>query len=125
MNYAPPSICSVCGSELAVTKLTCPNCKTEITGNFKPCRYCALNDKMKRFLETFLKCRGNIKEVERCLSVSYPTAKSLLDELLNTLYPEDKKGEDGGMPSMTVIDLLEKGEISADEAAEMLSGNQG
>ena len=120
MSYAPPSRCAVCGGELNVTRLTCPNCQSEITGNFQTCGYCALNDKLKLFLETFLKSRGNIKEVERSLSISYPTVKSLLDELLATLFPEEKpQGEK--MTSKKILDMLENGEITAARAAELLA----
>lgn len=120
MNYAPPSKCSVCGSELTITKLTCPHCSAELSGNFTPCRYCSLNDKNKLFLETFLKCRGNIKEVEKSLSISYPTVKSLLDELLAALFPEEKPQDEVQMSSTQILDMLETGSISAAEATELL-----
>lgn len=124
MNYTHPSRCSVCGEELNVTRLSCPNCQTEITGTFSSCRYCTLNDKLKLFLETFLKSRGNIKEVERSLSVSYPTVKSLLDELLSTLFPEESVKADRIHTSKEVLDMLEQGEITAEQAAIMLSGSK-
>lgn len=125
MNFAPPSRCPVCGGELVVSKLVCPRCASELTGSFAACRYCALNGKLRLFLETFLKCRGNIKEVERSLSVSYPTVKGLLDELLAALFPEEAPPEPA--PSSTeVLDRLEKGEITAAEAARLLAkGDEG
>ncbi|MDR3551945.1 MAG: DUF2089 domain-containing protein [Clostridia bacterium] len=120
MNYLPPSKCSVCGSELLITRMTCPNCSSEISGSFAPCRYCALNDKMKLFLETFLKCRGNIKDVEKALSISYPTVKGLLEELLAALFgAEPEKSAETGASS--ILDSLEKGEITVKEATELLS----
>ncbi|MCE5234431.1 MAG: DUF2089 domain-containing protein [Clostridiaceae bacterium] len=119
MAYPIPSRCSVCGGELMVTRLTCSNCQTELTGAFAPCKYCALNEKQRVFMETFLKCRGNIKEVERALSLSYPTVKGLLDELLATLF----KQEPVSRPErMEVLDMLEKKLISVDEAARLLRG---
>jgi hypothetical protein len=121
MAYAAPTKCSVCGAELQITRLTCPNCATEITGNFAPCRYCSLNERQKQFLDIFLKCRGNIKEVERTLSVSYPTVKNMLDDLLVTLFPQDRPEKDRPDPE-EVLDLLEQKKITADEAAKLLSG---
>lgn len=121
MPYAAPAKCSVCGAELQITRLTCPNCATEITGTFAPCRYCSLNGRQKQFLDTFLKCRGNIKEVERTLSVSYPTVKNMLDELLATLFPQEAPAPDRPDPE-EVLDLLEQKKISAEEAAKLLSG---
>lgn len=123
MNYAPPSKCPVCGEELVVSRLVCPRCSAELTGSFAACRYCALNEKLKLFLETFLKSRGNIKEVERSLSISYPTVKGLLDELLAALFPEEAPAEPA-LSSTEVLDRLEKGEITAAEAAELLLRNK-
>ncbi|MPN11019.1 hypothetical protein SDC9_158317 [bioreactor metagenome] len=121
MNYSPPSRCAVCGSEMNITRLTCKNCKTELTGTFSPCKYCTLSEKHKLFLDTFLKCRGNIKEVERSLSISYPTVKSLLDDLLTQLFPtEGTSAKEGVMTTSDILDMLEKNEISADEAARLI-----
>lgn len=121
MEYAAPTKCSVCGAELQITRLTCPNCSSEITGAFSPCRYCSLNERQKLFLDTFLKCRGNIKEVERTLSVSYPTVKNMLEELLAALFSQDPPAPDRPDPE-EVLDLLEQKKITAEEAAKLLSG---
>jgi len=124
MAYTPPSKCSVCGEELNVTRLSCPSCKTEITGTFSPCRYCALNDKQKLFLETFLKSRGSIKDVEKSLSISYPTVKGLLEELLTALFPEENQRGEEQLSSTEILDMLESSEITAAQAASMLSKNK-
>jgi hypothetical protein len=124
MNYQQPSKCPVCGNELTITRLSCPKCTSEINGSFSPCKYCALNDKMKLFLETFLKCRGSIKDVEKSLSISYPTVKALLDELLTTLYPAESIKRDEGPSAGEILDLLEKGEITAAEAADLLKRSE-
>ncbi len=123
MTYTPPSKCSVCGEELNVTRLSCQKCGTEITGSFSSCRYCALNEKQKLFLETFLKNRGSIKDVEKSLSISYPTVKSLLEELLSSLFPEENTQTDNEYSSKQILDMLEQGEITAAQATEMLSKN--
>lgn len=120
MAYEQPTKCPVCGGELSVTQLTCPNCKSTVSGSFSPCRYCALSEKMRLFLEAFLQSRGNIKEVERRLSISYPTVKSLLDELLVTLFPEAQEVSEE-MTSDIILDRLEKGEVTVEEAAELLA----
>ncbi len=121
MSYAPPSKCAVCGAEMNITRLTCPKCRTELTGTFSPCKYCTLSDKHKLFLDTFLKSRGNIKEVERSLSISYPTVKGLLDEVLHILFPAQEIDEEPSMTSAQVLDMLEKKEIDVDEAARLLN----
>lgn len=123
MTYFPPSKCAVCGAPLCITRLTCENCKTELSGAFAPCRYCSLSEKQKLFLDTFLKCRGNIKEVERTLALSYPTVKGLLDELLGALFSPAEPAGGKAATTAEILDMLEKGEITADEAARLIQKN--
>jgi hypothetical protein len=122
MDYNMPSVCPVCSGGLDITKLTCPTCHSEITGKFRPCKYCALDEKMRVFLEVFLKSGGNIKEVERTLSMSYPTVKGLLNELIKTLFGEEPRKAAKKYTVEEVLDLLEGEAISVDEAANLLSG---
>lgn len=119
MAYPIPSKCSVCGGALHVTRLTCANCATELNGTFAPCKYCALDEKQRLFMETFLKCRGSIKEVERALSLSYPTVKGLLDDLILALFPQEPVL---GTDRMEVLEMLEKKLITVEEAARLLAG---
>ena len=127
MSYQLPTKCPVCQSPLRITKLSCPSCKTELSGSFVPCKYCALDEKQQVFLETFLKCRGNIKDVERTLGLSYPTVKGLLDDLLRALYPGEtgaqKKEE--ALRVSDILDRLENKEITAGEAAQLLAQLKG
>lgn len=124
MDYTMPSVCPVCSGRLEITKLTCPHCNSEITGKFKPCKYCALDEKMQLFLEAFLKSGGNIKEVERTLSLSYPTVKGLLNELIKTLFGEEPRKAAKKYTYDEVLDLIESKAITVDEAAMLLSGKE-
>jgi hypothetical protein len=122
MPYSPPSKCPVCGNALTITTMTCENCSSQINGSFTPCKYCSLNDKHRLFLETFLKCRGNIKEVERSLSLSYPTVKSLLDDLLFYLFgTREEESPAADYTAADILDKLERKEISAARASELLA----
>ncbi len=124
MNYAAPTVCPVCGAPMRVTKLGCPHCKSELSGSFSPCRFCALPEKDLRFVETFLKCRGSIKDVERELGVSYPTVRNMLDAALRALgydAPPRPTAEEARAMRRDVLDLLETGEIGAAEAAKRLA----
>lgn len=123
MGKIMPSRCPVCSQSLEITKLTCPGCHTEISGKFTPCKYCALDEKMQIFLDAFLKSRGSIKEVERTLSISYPTVKGLLDELLKQLFPENAENSGNSYSTKEILDMLENNEITAAEAASLLAGN--
>jgi hypothetical protein len=61
----PPSNCPVCSSRLALTRLSCPSCETELSGAFAQCEFCVLSDEERDVLRVFLASRGNMKELER------------------------------------------------------------
>lgn len=115
--------CPVCSSELEVTKLHCPSCNTSLEGRFDICRFCQLNPEQKEFVEIFLKSRGNIKEVEREMGISYPTVRSRLDEVLRTLgftVNADDTAALRAQRRQEILEALSSGEISSDEAIKML-----
>jgi hypothetical protein len=68
-----------------VTQLGCPNCGTGLTGSFESCDFCGLDQADRDLLRVFLASRGNMKELERHLGVSYPTARARFEDLLRKL----------------------------------------
>lgn len=116
--------CPTCKNALIVTRLECPNCGTIIEGEYKPCRFCGLSDESLEFIELFVKSRGNIKEMERELGISYPTVRSRLMSVIEELGYRTKVGQDGQKLTerrMKVLARLERGEISANEATEKIT----
>jgi len=104
-----------------VTELCCTDCKTTIKGNFALPTFALLAQEDENFLRVFLAARGNIKEVERQLNISYPTVKGRLDSLLNklglgSLQAEAKKRR------IEILEQLERGEVTAQEAIILLKG---
>jgi len=85
VDYKIPHQCPICKHEMLVTKLACTHCPTMLEGDFRTCKFCKLPDDQLLFVETFLKCRGNIKEVEKELGISYPTVRSRLDCVIQSL----------------------------------------
>ncbi|MHC4779896.1 MAG: DUF2089 family protein [Planctomycetota bacterium] len=77
--------CPVCNEGLAVTELKCSGCDTDIRGRFQPCPYCRLSEEQEHLVSVFLKTRGNIREVEKELGISYPTVRARLDEVVKAL----------------------------------------
>ena len=86
--------CPVCGANTAVTRLKCTHCSTEIQGDFSPCDFCRLAPEQARLITIFLQTRGNFREVERELGISYPTIRSRLEEALDCLGIGRQKGGD-------------------------------
>jgi hypothetical protein len=115
--------CPICDTGLRVTELTCPSCSTRIVSDLETCPFCNLQPDALAFLWAFLKARGNIKEVERDLGISYPTVRKRLDELLTCLGLES--GTDGPPGHrLEIFERLRKGEISVDDAVSALGGDR-
>lgn len=117
------SQCPVCGGELKVTRLRCAQCDTVIENDFTLSRFDYLSAEELSFTETFIKCRGNIKEVEKELGISYPTVRAKLDAIIKKLgFEEDaRQGQDEEMLRReAVLKALELGEITAEEAISRL-----
>lgn len=112
--------CPVCGGDTSVTKIGCDSCGTEIKGSFQLCKFCRLTTEQKTFIDVFIKCRGNIKEVEKELGVSYPTVKNRLEDVAGALGYQSEQSGTASAKRKEVLDRLNKGEISAEEAINLL-----
>lgn len=70
------------------------------------------------FVAMFIKVHGSIKEMEQAFGISYPTVKSRLNKIGESLgFVESKKVS----PKEEVLSKLENGELSFNEALERLS----
>jgi hypothetical protein len=114
--------CPVCGDDLEVIRLECVRCHTAIEGRFAMTRLARLDDEQIRFVETFLRVRGNIKEMERELRVSYPTVRSRLDAVLQAMgySVEPSRDDEQAEKRREILDQLQAGKVSAEEAIRML-----
>lgn len=113
------SRCPVCSEELTVVRLKCDSCETVIENRFKLSKFDYLSDEELFFTETFIKCRGNIKEVEKELKISYPTVRSKLDGVIKKLGYEARPDEEA-VKREDILKALERGEITAEEAIAKL-----
>lgn len=125
IRYKAPGRCPICNQELMVTRLNCPQCKTSLEGEFSSCRFCQLPADQVEFVEVFIKCRGNIKEVEKELGISYPTVRNRLEGVVQSLGFKSEKSEIKPRDEIhnRVLEALEKGEIDPREAIEQLKKN--
>src|SRR5882762_5300055 len=79
------STCPVCSNELTVTRLQCRSCGTALEGDFAVGRFGRLNRDQTVLLESFLRSRGNLRDMERELGISYPTVRSRVEALVRAL----------------------------------------
>ncbi len=137
------STCPVCESQLRVTRLHCNTCGTTIEGEFNVGRFADLGRDQMLLLEAFLRSRGNLRELERELGVSYPTVRGRIDDLLRALgladgnpqaqylaAAEQAEQAASATPAVDaqtrrgVLERLARKEITADQAAALLRGEE-
>ena len=120
------STCPVCSGELAVTRLRCRSCGTTLEGDFSVGRFARLDRDQLGLLESFLRSRGNLREMERELGISYPTVRSRVEALVRSLGFGPRTDEDDTttgepVPSREeILERLARREISAEEAAQAI-----
>lgn len=141
MPHDAIATCPICGGELAVTRLHCRSCGTTLEGDFNVGRFARLSREQFALLESFLRSRGNLKEMERELGISYPTVRARVDALLRALglgdgeQPADDEPDAAAEPGpeaaanaasdaaaarRTVLERLARHEIDATTAAAEL-----
>lgn len=130
------STCPVCEGELQVTRLQCRTCGTAIEGQFNVGRFGRLSREQMSLLEAFLRARGNLRELERELGLSYPTVRNRVEALIRALGLGGEgdaslaAGTDAARPGVApearrrVLERLAKGELSAEAAAAALRGEE-
>jgi hypothetical protein len=136
------STCPVCEGELLISRLHCRSCGTALEGEFGVGRFGRLSREQLSLLESFLRARGNLKEMERELGISYPTVRARVDALVRALglgdgeplpdeadaavdTPTAAAGEpaaDVSAERRAILERLSRGEIDAAAAAVELRG---
>ena len=126
------STCPVCSSELAVTRLHCRSCGTTLEGDFSVGRFGRLSRDQMLLLESFLRSRGNLRDMERELGISYPTVRSRVEALVRALGFGQRGDDDdtiettatasnsaasAGDTRQAILERLARHEIGAEEAA--------
>ncbi len=111
--------CPVCNERLEVVRLQCPACSTSIEGRFSLGRFQSLSPEQFQFVETFIRCRGVIKDVEEQLGISYPTVRGKLDAVIRALgytVPDDSSPID----RRQVFEDIKVGKITPEEGERLL-----
>jgi len=139
MPHDAIATCPVCSGELSVTRLHCRTCGTTLEGDFSVGRFGRLGREQMAILESFLRSRGNLRDMERELGLSYPTVRARVEALVRALgfgprdateEPEaDAAAQAGVTGQLTaaaealaagrqeILQQLARHEITADDAA--------
>jgi len=125
--YAAPTRCPICSSELEITRVHCSSCDTSIEGRFVGGPIAHLTTEHLDFIVTFVRCEGKINRMEQEVGLSYPTIRNRLHEVIRALGFEPGKDETVEVTAekrSSVLEDLEAGKISADDAMRMLRGEE-
>jgi hypothetical protein len=105
------------GSPLVVERVRLPEKHITVEGAFTLPELARLSLDDQVFVTAFLRSHGSIKEMEQVFGVSYPTIKARL----NRIAAQFEFVDTNPSPSRAeVLDRLNKGEISADDAIRAL-----
>ena len=123
------SKCPVCDGQLMVTRLHCPQCDTQIEGSFNPPvnPLSHLTPEQAAFLLNFVRFEGRFTRLEQELHLSYPTLRNRLNDIIRALGYEPGREEPLPLRPASderrrILEQLENGEITFDEAQLRLAG---
>jgi hypothetical protein len=104
-----------------VTAVRMEGSNIAIEGEFELPPLARLRYEDQVFVSEFVRSHGSIKDMEKAFGISYPTVKNRLNRILEQLQlVEIGTTPPAAPPGDDVLGMLERGEITADEAAERL-----
>lgn len=109
--------CPYCGLPMAVTRMSCGTCHVSVDALFPMSRLGTLPIEHQRFIEMFVLSGGNLKEIAAQVGVSYPTIRSRLDKVIESL-----RGEIGKTRTLkgNVLDAVDQSRRPAEDAARLI-----
>jgi len=119
--------CPVCHNEMTVTRLHCASCDTLVEGHFTAGHFANLTSEQLDFILTFVRVEGKLNRMEPELGLSYPTIRNRLHEIIRALGYEPGKDETPDVDDekrRSVLEELDAGKISADDAMRLLRGEE-
>src|SRR5687768_15692126 len=111
------NLCPYCQQSMAVSRMTCRHCDVAVEAVFPNPRLANLPTEHQRFIEIFLLAGGNLKQIAEQAGVSYPTVRSRLDKVIESLRHEIARTQE---VRGTILDGVGAGKPPADEAARII-----
>ena len=90
MQKIIPRNCPSCNTILRVKRMECPNCNTSIEGAFDLPMLALLPADDQKFIISFVKYSGSLKDMAKEMNLSYPTVRNLLDEIIGRIKENEK-----------------------------------
>ncbi len=123
-----PNRCPICGGEIVVTRFSCRGCDSQVEGRFSSGAFSQLSPDQLNFVETFVRLEGKITHMQDELGLSYPTIRNRLHEVIRALGYQPRGEERTGLSEQArkrILDDLDQGRISTDEAMRLLQETSG
>jgi hypothetical protein len=109
--------CPYCSQSMSVSRMTCHACRVSVEAAFPAARLGNLPTEHQRFIEIFVLAGGNLKQIAEQAGVSYPTVRSRLDKVIDSL--RQQIGETQQVRG-TILDAVNEGKSDAGEAARII-----
>ena len=109
------------GADLEVERVRLKKSRIGIEGSFElpPLARLTLEDQI--FVTAFIRSQGSIKSMEKLFGISYPTVKNRLNGIAGKLEFIDI---DPPAPVSGILEELDRGEISVEDAIKQLGGER-
>ena len=114
--------CPYCGAGMAVTRMSCGHCSISVEAAFPMSRLASLPVEHQRFIEMFVLAGGNLKEIAEQVGVSYPTIRSRLDKVIESLRNEIGKTRRVKGNVLDAVGEPATGKGNAEDAARLIKG---
>jgi hypothetical protein len=111
------NLCPYCSHAMTVSRMTCHSCRISVDSAFPTPRLANLPSEHQRFIEIFVLAGGNLKQIAEQAGVSYPTVRSRLDKVIESLRQQISETQE---VRGTILDAVSEGKLAADEAARII-----
>lgn len=111
------SICPGCHQPMKIERVACASCGLSMEGEFEVSALGKLAPSDQAFVIAFVRHHGSIKKMEEVFDISYPTVKNRLNSIAASL----DKDFQAPSPNLYLLEQLERGELTVEEALERMS----
>ncbi|MBF0430333.1 MAG: DUF2089 family protein [Fibrobacteria bacterium] len=111
------SVFKILKGPIQIERVRCKSSGFAVEGPFSTPAIFQLNEEQLHLVEALVMHGGNLKKVAEEIDISYPTLKNRLDAVANILKRESEFLKS---KRISILDAIEKGEVSADEGADLL-----